>query len=135
MAVLFDPHDPSRVYYGTDTRAQALLVGAALALLVMRPRRRPRQTSATAGMIGFEVVGIVAVGYLGWLWTHVADTSTWMYSGGFLIEALAVAALIAAAARGRIRRSSGRCSRSRRSEPSVASPTASTCGTGRCTCT
>jgi peptidoglycan/LPS O-acetylase OafA/YrhL len=99
MAVLFDPHDPSRVYYGTDTRAQALLVGAALALLVMRPRRRPRQTSATAGMIGFEVVGIVAVGYLGWLWTHVADTSTWMYSGGFLIEALAVAALIAAATR------------------------------------
>ena len=99
MAVLFDASDPSRVYYGTDTRAQALLVGAALALLVMRPRRRPRQVSATTGMIGLEVVGIIAVVYLGWLWTHVADTTTWMYTGGFLVEALAVAALIAAATR------------------------------------
>lgn len=96
MALLFNAGDPSRVYYGTDTRAQALLVGAALALLVMRPRRRPRQSGATAGMIGLEVVGIIAVVYLGWLWTHVADTSTWMYSGGFLVEAVAVAALIAA---------------------------------------
>ena len=92
-------HDPSRVYYGTDPRAQALLVGAALALLVMRPRRRPRQASATAGMVGLELIGIIAVVYLGWLWTHVADTSTWMYSGGFLVEALAVAALIAASTR------------------------------------
>ena len=32
MALLFQPgHDPSRVYYGTDTRAQSLLVGAVLA--------------------------------------------------------------------------------------------------------
>ncbi|HKA93145.1 MAG TPA: acyltransferase family protein [Acidimicrobiia bacterium] len=99
MALLFDPRDPSRVYYGTDTRAQALLVGALLALLVLQPRRRPRQARATAGLIGIEVVGIIAIVYLGWLWTHVADTSTWMYTGGFLVEALAVAALIAAATR------------------------------------
>ena len=40
MAVLFDPGgDPSRVYYGTDTRAQALLLGAALAVVLVRPRR------------------------------------------------------------------------------------------------
>ena len=37
MAVLFHPgSDPSRVYYGTDTRSQALLVGAALAALDRR---------------------------------------------------------------------------------------------------
>jgi peptidoglycan/LPS O-acetylase OafA/YrhL len=31
MAVLYDPGaDPSRIYYGTDTRASALLFGAAL---------------------------------------------------------------------------------------------------------
>jgi peptidoglycan/LPS O-acetylase OafA/YrhL len=99
MSLLFDPGDPSRVYYGTDTRAQALLVGAALALLVMRPRRQPRHTGAKADTFGLEIVGIIAAAYLGWLWTHVADTSTWMYSGGFLVEALAVAALIAAATR------------------------------------
>jgi peptidoglycan/LPS O-acetylase OafA/YrhL len=105
MAVLFDPGgDPSRVYYGTDTRAQALLLGAALAVLLARPRqrsrrRRRRPASGAASLIGLECVGIVAVVYLGWLWTHVADTSTWLYTGGFLIEGLAVAALIAAATR------------------------------------
>ena len=34
MAVLYEPGtDPSRVYYGTDTRAAGLLIGAALAFL------------------------------------------------------------------------------------------------------
>ncbi|MGD0765697.1 MAG: acyltransferase, partial [Dehalococcoidia bacterium] len=37
MGALFQPgHDPSLVYYGTDTRAQSLLVGAALAMLLLR---------------------------------------------------------------------------------------------------
>ena len=46
MAVLFEPAmDPSRAYYGTDTRASGLLLGAALALRVeaeppLRQRRR-----------------------------------------------------------------------------------------------
>ncbi|MFL6241759.1 MAG: acyltransferase family protein [Acidimicrobiia bacterium] len=102
MAALFDPGgDPSRVYYGTDTRAQALLLGAALAVLLARPRQRSRrrQVSGAVSLIGLECVGIVAVVYLGWLWTHVADTSTWLYTGGFLVEGVAVAALIAAATR------------------------------------
>ena len=35
MASLYVPGgDPSRVYYGTDTRAQAMLIGAALAVIV-----------------------------------------------------------------------------------------------------
>ena len=55
--------------------------------------------SGAASLIGLECVGILAVVYLGWLWTHVADTSTWLYTGGFLVEGLAVAALIAAATR------------------------------------
>jgi peptidoglycan/LPS O-acetylase OafA/YrhL/lysophospholipase L1-like esterase len=100
MAAFFQSADPSRVYYGTDTRAQALLLGAVLAFLVTRPRRRrPRQATATASLVGLECAGILALAYLGWLWTHVADTSTWLYAGGFLVEGLAVAALIAAATR------------------------------------
>ena len=39
MAVLYHPgDDPSRVYYGTDTRAQALLVGGTLAAILIRAR-------------------------------------------------------------------------------------------------
>jgi len=34
MAILYHPYtDPSRVYYGTDTRAAALLLGSALAFV------------------------------------------------------------------------------------------------------
>ena len=51
MAVLYSPgHDPSRVYYGTDTRAQSLLIGAILAILVSAARagslpRRPHRVA------------------------------------------------------------------------------------------
>src|SRR2546430_14428904 len=72
MAVLFDPGDPSRVYYGTDTRAQALLLGAVLAFLVTSPRsRRPRQATATASLIALECAGILPPLYIGRLWPHV----------------------------------------------------------------
>jgi len=41
MAILYQPDiDPSRIYYGTDTRAAGLLIGAALAL-VWIPTQRP----------------------------------------------------------------------------------------------
>ena len=44
MAVLFTPgRDPSRVYYGTDTHATGLLIGALLAFAWPLSRaRRPR---------------------------------------------------------------------------------------------
>lgn len=35
--------DPSRVYYGTDTRAFSVLIGAALALALVRPGNRAEQ--------------------------------------------------------------------------------------------
>jgi peptidoglycan/LPS O-acetylase OafA/YrhL len=54
MAWLYDGVDPSRAYYGTDARAQALLVGATLAaLLFARPRlltaARAQSAAAWAG--------------------------------------------------------------------------------------
>ena len=46
MAMLYEPGtDPSRVYYGTDTRAAGLLIGAALAIL-LPPWRLKRARSA-----------------------------------------------------------------------------------------
>ena len=54
MAVLYHPDtDPSRIYYGTDTRAQPLLIGAALAFvlhgrtLARIPKLAPRRRSAS----------------------------------------------------------------------------------------
>jgi peptidoglycan/LPS O-acetylase OafA/YrhL len=63
MAVLYVPGgDPSRVYYGSDTRAQAMLCGALLAVLV---NRRGPVRSALAqralpilGALGFVVLAV-----------------------------------------------------------------------------
>ena len=87
--------DTSRAYYGTDTRAQAVLVGAALAVAW---HRRP---DAVAGRPGRLVLALAGVGVLvtAWLWTSVPDTDRWMYRGGFLLAAVATAAVLAAVAR------------------------------------
>ena len=44
--VLYDPADPSRAYYGTDTRAHALLIGALLAIVLQRQASRVESRAA-----------------------------------------------------------------------------------------
>ena len=60
MALLYVPYaDPSRVYYGTDTHAVGLLVGAALAL-AWTPRRsaRPALPAPDAPAVGAAASGV-----------------------------------------------------------------------------
>src|SRR5918992_4370854 len=54
MAVLFVPGvDPSRLYYGTDTRAGGLLIGAALALVwTPESRRTPSRATVSSALSG-----------------------------------------------------------------------------------
>ncbi|MGF7238354.1 MAG: acyltransferase family protein, partial [Frankia sp.] len=81
----------SRIYYGTDTRSQALFVGAALAAtLVLRGEptgRAKRAILATAGAVAMGAVLVV--------FATVGGQSTGLYQGGFL--ALAVAVVVALA--------------------------------------
>jgi peptidoglycan/LPS O-acetylase OafA/YrhL len=89
-AALYKPDDVNRAYFGTDTRAQALLIGCALATIPMTPtwsqarRRRLLGVLALAGTLGTA-----------WLWTHADGTDAWLYRGGFTVAALAVAAVLA----------------------------------------
>ncbi len=105
MAILYEPLDPSRAYYGTDARAHTLLVGAVLALLLTRHRaenepglemgrraRRERRAPAT-----LHVVGIVAAAGVVWAWSRVSDQGSGLYRGGSLLFSVAVAAVIASA--------------------------------------
>jgi peptidoglycan/LPS O-acetylase OafA/YrhL len=94
MFALYDPsEDPSRVYYGTDTRAQALLIGSALGLLLLRrPPLTERWTRITLEIAG---LGGIAVGV--WLVAGTGDTSSMLYRGGLLGAAVAFAFVIAAA--------------------------------------
>ncbi|HEY3096531.1 MAG TPA: acyltransferase family protein [Acidimicrobiia bacterium] len=89
MATFYDASDPSRAYYGTDSRAHLLLIGAALALIL--GRWTPRRNATRAGVNAVGLLG--GVGCLAaWIW--VPDTAPWMYRGGYAIFGLCVAAVI-----------------------------------------
>jgi peptidoglycan/LPS O-acetylase OafA/YrhL len=96
MAVLYNPYrDPSHVYFGTDTRASTMLIGAALAI-IWTPWRLTRHTGRNAPLVldSMAVVGIVGVV---WFFHNAGEFDPWMYRGGFLVLALLSALLIAAA--------------------------------------
>jgi peptidoglycan/LPS O-acetylase OafA/YrhL len=97
MAVLYEPSlDPSRVYYGTDTRAAELLVGAALAM-VWPSRKLTRAVTAGARRLldGMGVVGLAVILLMVW---RTSQYDSFLYRGGFLLLALATALLVAALA-------------------------------------
>ena len=96
MALLFHPgSDPSRVYYGTDTRAFDLLIGAAVAFLTLH-----WTPSAAAGR-RLRLAGPAALVVLGVFWVLAGDRlempRSFMYYGGFLFCACLAAAAIASA--------------------------------------
>jgi peptidoglycan/LPS O-acetylase OafA/YrhL len=81
----------NRSYYGSDTRAQGLLIGAALAALSLW--WGPVRTA-----VGRRVVWILGiVGGLGVLsmWRMVSETSALAFHGGFALMGLGTAAVIA----------------------------------------
>jgi peptidoglycan/LPS O-acetylase OafA/YrhL len=95
MAVLYTPSlDPSRVYYGTDTRALELLVGAALAMawpsrrLTARVTPQARRTIDAAGLAGLVVIGLM-------FWRS-SEFSPFIYRGGFALLAIGTALSVAA---------------------------------------
>lgn len=92
--LLYSPgHDPSRVYYGTDTRAVELLVGALLALaLAGRHRLAAKRTTVTVASLG-----VVALALLVGSWVTVEQSDGALYRGGLAFHAVLVAAVIAAA--------------------------------------
>jgi peptidoglycan/LPS O-acetylase OafA/YrhL len=95
MALLLDPHDPNRVYYGTDTRAAGFLLGAALAMWWSPWRLAPAVTRSSRRLL--DVVGAVAVGGLVVLLVYVSEFDLRLYRGGFLVVALCSAVAIAVA--------------------------------------
>ena len=85
MAWLYHGGDPSRVYYGTDTHAMGLLLGAALGVMSLAPRRPSRATSTrttTNWGVGAALVAFVAV--LAAM-ASVEQDAAWLYRGGFLV--------------------------------------------------
>ncbi|MGH9081537.1 MAG: acyltransferase family protein [Acidimicrobiales bacterium] len=121
MALLYSPTDVNRLYYGTDTRAQSLLIGSALAVALSMAADRRRRTGTVAAdhdqvdhdqvlprpggdpawearsVLGKRVVLAVGlVGVLGstLLWIVVSSNDPLAYRGGFLLAALATSAVL-----------------------------------------
>jgi hypothetical protein len=97
MALLYRPgYDPTRVYDATDTRAFALLIGAALAFvwpstkLPVQVDRRSRWALDGAGVAGLAVFAVL-------VW-RTSEYSPFLYRGGLVLLSFATALMVAAAA-------------------------------------
>ncbi|MEN9792036.1 MAG: hypothetical protein RL330_114 [Actinomycetota bacterium] len=90
MWLLHDADDPSRAYYGTDSRLAQLVVGALLAVVLLRRRTviPPR------GARGRSLVGFIALTAIVAAFFVVEDGDAFMYRGGFLAFSVLVALLL-----------------------------------------
>src|SRR5829696_9426639 len=87
MAVLYQPDtDPSRIYYGTDTRAAGLLLGCALGLVWSPVVRAGRVQRALTWLL--DVFGLVAVAGLAVMFVRVDEMQAFLYQGGFVVVGL-----------------------------------------------
>jgi peptidoglycan/LPS O-acetylase OafA/YrhL len=114
MAVLYTGTNDTRLYYGTDTHAQSILTGAALAVvLAIVTEKRSSTGSTPTGRLAHRSTGepawlatsrplrtgLTAVGTLGacataYLWTKATGDQWMLYHGGFLLASVAVAAVL-----------------------------------------
>jgi peptidoglycan/LPS O-acetylase OafA/YrhL len=93
MAILYQPDvDPSRVYYGTDTRVAGLLFGAALAF-VWAPGQTSRWTGRTRPLL-LDLAGLGALGALVWFYLRLDQYQPFLFQGGFALVALATSVVI-----------------------------------------
>ena len=92
MAYLFDPSKPpDRVYYGTDTRAQELLIGAAFASLLLIDRRVAQRAATACRWLSLPALLVVGAAFAGW-----DESRAFTFRGGLLIFAVLSAILVVA---------------------------------------
>lgn len=94
MAWLYEPGtDPSRVYYGTDTRAFGLLIGAALAMVW--PSRKLSSDIAPAARRTMDALGAAGLGTIGFMIWRTDEYDAFLYNGGLVMLSLSAAVVVA----------------------------------------
>lgn len=93
MALLFDPQNINRVYYGTDTRAFSLLLGSWLALCWPIDRLNANLTAHAARILDGVGIGALLITLLGFF--TLPGQSSWTYRGGMFFYSLIGMILIA----------------------------------------
>jgi len=87
--------DSTRVYFGFDTHAMTIMVGAALATVWRPARLDPWLSSRAQRTLG--AAGVVSIVWLLSFFFLVDATTPWLYRGGFLVMALLSLPLLVAA--------------------------------------
>jgi peptidoglycan/LPS O-acetylase OafA/YrhL len=94
MGILYHPGTvPNLVYYGTDTRAFALLIGAALAFVwpsTALPKIHPTVRDA------INLLGFAGLGLFIWMVLYTNEYETFMYRGGMVLLAFGTMFLVQA---------------------------------------
>ncbi|QBJ68223.1 acetyltransferase [Bacillus anthracis] len=94
MAILYEPGvDPSRIYYGTDTRAFSLLIGAVLALVW--PSNRLANKIIPKARFILDVVGGIALIIILVMFWKTNQYDPFLYKGGMVLLSIAAALLVA----------------------------------------
>ena len=98
MATLYNPDvDPSRIYYGTDTRAAGFLIGATLAMLL--PATQAEQAAPLRFGWLLDVIGVISLAALTAIFVLVSEINPYLYLGGFAVVAVCTVAAIFATVR------------------------------------
>ncbi|HFC09366.1 MAG TPA: acyltransferase [Chloroflexi bacterium] len=98
-AYLYVPYtDPSRPYYGTDTRAAAILFGAAFAALWRPHHVRENAALRARSRRWAEILGWGGLAGLLVIFARVNDYTPFLYYGGFLLVDAATLAVVFAVA-------------------------------------
>ncbi len=96
MAVLYNPENTNRVYYGTDTRMFAILIGSGLAFIWPSRELSPhidRGNQMTLDLLGgASLVGLI------WMFFKMSGTAASTYRGGMLLFTILSAILVATVA-------------------------------------
>ncbi|WP_394938595.1 acyltransferase family protein [uncultured Ilumatobacter sp.] len=82
-----------RTYFGTDTRAHAMLIGAVIGAMLFGRPAPDRAAVRYGGWAGLAVLAVVA--------RFGAEDARWLHQGGFLVVAIAAGAVVIAGASNR----------------------------------
>lgn len=94
MALLYSPgEDPSRVYYGSDTRVFGLLIGAALA--VVWPSAKLKETDGPGARRLLNGVGVASLAAIVYMMAEWSEYDSFVYRGGLVLLSIASAVLVA----------------------------------------
>jgi peptidoglycan/LPS O-acetylase OafA/YrhL len=97
MAMLYRPgYDPTRIYDGSDTRAFALLIGAALAFVWPSRHLRGGITSGARRIL--DGAGVTGLAVIMVLVCCTNDYSAFLYRGGMVLLSVATALVVGTAA-------------------------------------